>query len=246
MIGIRRARLTDIEGIADVVKDVWEQDILTDVCGAQTEGDLPALWVATDEADGPHPADRRHPAELVGFVSAFLTVGASGLRRWEIDLVAVRQDSQGQGLGTQLIRRICEVGASNEVSLARALIRVENIASQRVFEKVGFTTDGQLHHLLLWTPEPGAVPIPCFPGLTLLPVDTLTYRGLWIEGLEKLTASKQRSVIEAARAIVARDGRLNTGTLIPVEKQHLLAMDLRNEAKIHGEYYWFVKPGGET
>jgi ribosomal protein S18 acetylase RimI-like enzyme len=237
VIQVREAGATDLKGIGDVVKGVWDQEILPDVCRAQMENDACALWVA---------ADRSAWGAVVGFVSAFATVDVNGHRRWELDLVAVRQDSHGQGIGTQLINRAYEVGASNEVSLARALIRVENAASQRAFEKAGFTTDGQGYYLMLWAPKPGAISVPCLEGVALLPVDTLTYRGLWIEGLEKVTANEQRSIIEAARGIIARDGRLNTGALIPAVKEHLVTIDLLNEATIHGEYYWFLKPAPET
>jgi GNAT superfamily N-acetyltransferase len=232
--------LSDIAGIAEIVRGVWAQDILPGVCEVQIADNSAALWVAIIESDG------QQTREVAGFVSAFVTVDAAGHRRWEIDLVAVRPDSQGQGIGTQLIRRVCEVGADKEVSLTRALIRVENEASQRAFEKAGFTTDRQTHYLMLWTPEPGAISVPCLEGVALLPVDTLTYRGLWIEGLERVTANERRSIIKAARATIAREGRLNTGALIPASKKHVVTLDLRNEATIHGEYYWFLKPGPET
>jgi L-amino acid N-acyltransferase YncA len=245
VIQIRKARALDIEGIADVVKDVWEQQILPDVCEAQIVGASSALWVATDDADE-YPAGERHAGAVIGFVSAFLTADAWGHRRWEVDLVAVRQDGQGQGLGTQMISRVCKAGESNGISLARALIRAENTASQRAFRNAGFTTDGQLHHLLLWSPKPGAVSMPRIEGIILLSAETLTYRGLWIDGLENVTPNEQRSVVAAARAMIARDRRLNTGAVIPQDREHHLAVDVRSEASIHGEYLWFVKPHSRT
>ncbi len=51
MINLRRATSTDTKGIAAVVYDVWEQDILTDVCAAQIKDDTCALWVAADNDD---------------------------------------------------------------------------------------------------------------------------------------------------------------------------------------------------
>jgi L-amino acid N-acyltransferase YncA len=252
VIRVRRARLSDTEGIADVAKAVWGQDILSDVCEAQIEGNASALWVATEEADRRHPADDPQPGTVIGFGSAFLTLGARGHRRWEVDLVAVRQDNQGQGLGTQLIGQVCEAGESHGVSLARALIRVENVASQRAFENAGFTTDGQVHKLLLWGPGRGDdVPRKRHEGkrggsiyasdVALLPIDTLTYRGLWIEGLTSVCTREQRLALKTARAIVAREQLDNTGALIPLEEASCLATDVREEAIVHGEYHWFVK-----
>ncbi len=254
MIHIREARTTDIEGIADVAKDVWEQHILRGVCEAQVEDGSSALWVAASAVDSRHPAAERRPEEVIGFISTFLTLDASDRRRWEIDLVAVRQGSQGRGLGTRLIRQACELGESNEVSLTRALVRVENIASQRAFEKAGFTSDGQVHRLVLWNPRRGDSvspgesrlkrSVPTYGGnVVLLPVDTLMYRGLWIEGLTSVSAEEQRLVVKTARASIAREHRDNTGALIPVREESYLATDLREEGGVHGEYTWFIRSG---
>ncbi|MBL7062706.1 MAG: GNAT family N-acetyltransferase [Anaerolineae bacterium] len=232
MTNFRRATPTDTKGIATVVYDVWAQDILTDVCAAQIQDDTCALWVAADKDD------------IAGFVSAFLTVCKDGDRRWEVDLVAVRRASQGQHLGQRLVAKACQDARMHNVSVARAIVRVDNIASQRTFENAGFTTDWAIHKLLLWTPKSSDNPIDVANSVALLPMDTLTYRGLWIEGLtwEGLTTAEQRQAIRAARSMVAKDGRLNAGALIPIDEEHLLATDLRDEARVHGEYYWFIKP----
>ncbi|MFO7741865.1 MAG: GNAT family N-acetyltransferase [Anaerolineae bacterium] len=227
MISLRSATAADIEGIATVVRDVWKQAILPDVCSAQIEDNTRALWVATEDE------------EVAGFASAFLTAVAD-TRRWEIDLVAVRRASQGRGLGTRLIRRMCEAGQRHDVSLARALIRVENVASQRAFENAGFTTDARVHRLFLWPPQPGTAPRAHPAAVALLPVDTLTYRGLWIEGLTSVPAEEQHRAIEAARSMIAREVRANTGAVIPVDEEHLLSPDLREDAAMHGKYYWFT------
>jgi hypothetical protein len=186
-----------------------------------------------------------------------LTVDASGQSRWEVDLVAVRSDNQGQGLGTQLISHICGAGESSEVSLARALIRVGNTASRRAFENVGFTTDGQVHQLVLWSPRRGDSvsqdesevkrSASVFVGnVALLPVDTVMYRGLWIEGLTAGCTEEQREALKTAHDIIGREHRDNIGALIPVEEASRLATDLRDGGVVHGEYTWFVKPGGKT
>ncbi|MEA3375628.1 MAG: GNAT family N-acetyltransferase [Chloroflexota bacterium] len=227
MISLRSATGADIEGIATVVRDVWKQAILPDVCRAHIEDNTHALWVATEDE------------EVAGFASAFLTAVAD-TRRWEIDLLAVRRASQGQGLGTHLIERISEAGQPLGVSLTQALIRVENVASQRAFENAGFTTDARVHRLFLWPPEPGAAAGPCPGAVALLPVDTLTYRGLWIEGLASVPPEAQHRAVAAARSMIAREGHANTGAVIPVDEEHLLSPDLREDAAMHGEYYWFT------
>ncbi len=227
MISLRSATGADIEGIATVVREAWKQAILPDVCRAHIEDNTHALWVTTEDG------------EVAGFASAFLTVVGDS-RRWEIDLLAVRRASQGQGLGTHLIGRVSEAGQQLGVSLTRALIRVENVASQRAFEEAGFTTDARVHSLFLWPPQPGAAAHPCPGAVTLLPVDTLTYRGLWIEGLASVPSESQRCVVETARSRVAEENRANAGAVIPVDRASLLAPGLCEDAVMHGEYYWFT------
>ena len=227
MIHLSKATLADIDGIAAVVDGVWQQDILPGVCAAQIETDTAALWVAKEKD------------EVLGFMSAFVTVNAQGRRRWEMDLVAVRSTRQGEGLGQRLIARVWQEGGKQDCHLARALIHVDNAPSQRAFEKARFATDRRVYHLLLWPPALGAEPARCPDGVSLIPVDTVTYRGLWIEGLEDLESDWQRLVVSTARARVARENRLNTGAIIPAEAA--LVPELRNQATLQGEYQWFVK-----
>ena len=228
MISLRSAEAADVEGIAAIVQDVWGHDVLRAVCRAQIGDDASALWVAAEDG------------EIAGFLSAFLTV-AGDRRRWEVDLIAVRRASQGQGLGTRLIRRACEVGRLPAASLTRALIRVENVPSQKAFENAGFATDGRRHRLFVWPPEPGEETHSYAGPVDLLPVDTLTYRGLWIEGLTSVPAEKQRHAVKAARSIVFEKGRANAGAVIPADEESRLASDLRDQARMHGEYHWFER-----
>ncbi len=234
MTRIRRARLTDLGGIAEIVQDVWEQDILPDVCEGQIEDDAAALWVAEEHSS------------VVGFVSAFLTLGGRGNRRWEIDLIAVTPASRRQGLGQRLIARAFRDGRRHDAAAARAIVRVNNISSQRTFEKAGFATDGDVYHVMLWSPKPGDAPALTTKGLPCVPVDTLVYRGLWIEDLTGLPQTEQRSIVKTARAMAAREQRLNTGALIRADKEYLLVADLRAKAKMHGDYYQYIKPIRET
>jgi len=229
VIRVTRAVASDVEGIGAVVHEVWKLEILSDVCRAQIESDASALWVA------------RNGDDVLGFVSAFLTRSRAGRRRWEIDLLAVRPASQGQGLGQRLIRRAWEDGERRGAALARAAIRVENLPSQKAFEKTGFSTDGRIHHLFLWDPQSGAVPHRSPDPVLLVSVETLTYRGLWIEGLERVSWSKQRLAVRTARARVASERRLNTGALVPHGDVAILAPDLRDQAHVQGRYCWFVR-----
>ncbi|MBN1979303.1 MAG: GNAT family N-acetyltransferase [Anaerolineae bacterium] len=231
MIAIRKATLADVPGIEAVVRETWKQDILPDVCKAQTRCQACALYVAAKGDD------------VAGFVSAFLTVDKDGKRRWEVDLLAVRPASQGQRLGQQLVEAACTDERARDTPLARAAIHVDNVASQKTFENAGFKTDGEIHRLLTWTPAQDNGPIVYGGSVTLIPVDTLTYRGLWLEGLTayNVDVEEQRKAVMMARSIIAWEGRHNTGAMTPAIGSHRLAADLRDAAEMHGEYRWFVR-----
>jgi N-acetylglutamate synthase-like GNAT family acetyltransferase len=231
MTTLREALPTDIPGIAAVVSKVWEQDILPDVCKTQMESDTASLWVAVEGDD------------VVGFISAFLTVGQHAKRRWEVDLLAVSPEGRGQRLGQRLVESICHDSRARQAHVTRAAIRIDNVASQKTFKNAGFATDWEVHKLFLWTP---ALEGPNIYGgdVVFVPVDTVTYRGLWLEGLTsgKASESEQRSALRIARAIIAWEERLNTGAMVATSEEHLLSFDLRGEATVHGKFYWFIKP----
>lgn len=228
MIHIRRAMPADQAGVERIVNDVWGQDVRDVAFRAHLQAETHGLWVA--EAQG----------EVVGFVSAFITLARDGQTRWEIDLIAVEPAYQGQGIGRELIAKTYQDGQVRAADLARALIRVDNLPSQRAFSRVGFSSDGEIYQLLIWTPQPGAE-CPCPDWVALLPVDALTYRGLWIEGLESLSRQDQRRALEVARAVAAAESCDNTGTVFPARQVEHLPPPLRAEADLQGSYYWFSK-----
>ena len=223
---IRQARPDDIPGIAVVVRQVWDQALLPDVCVSQIQQKNSALWVAA--------IDER----VVGFVSAFVTVGADGLRRWEVDLLAVLAESRGQRLGQRLVDLICR-DAPRDVAMARAIIHEDNRASQITFERAGFAKNGRRYAFLLWPPDSDGVPV--YEGaVNLIPVDTVTYRGLWIEGLDEVDSQAQRQAVTAARTLVGRGGRSNAGALVP-EDEARLDDSVRQAAERVGVYQQFYR-----
>jgi hypothetical protein len=103
--------------------------------------------------------------------------------------------------------------------------------------------DRRVHKLFLWLPQLVEDHIAPPHQVRLLPVNTLIYRGLWIEGLTVAGVSEdeQRRAVAVARALIAQQDRLNTGTLISVENENRLANDVRAMATVHGEYHWWQK-----
>jgi hypothetical protein len=129
------------------------------------------------------PAHTTHVAvdasnQVVGFVDAFATTAANGEQRWEIDLLAVHPVCQGQKIGQRLVDA---AWASCPASSARALVQVANMACQGALRRCGFQTDGQIFQLMVSSPQMGSV-VPVPAGAHLVEVDTLTYRGVWLEG----------------------------------------------------------------
>ena len=81
-----------------------------------------------------------------------------------------------------MIKEALTYGSNFGVRWAKASIRIDNYASQRAFFKAGFTTDAQVRNLFIWDPLACQSTTNVPETVHLIPVDTLMYRGLWIEG----------------------------------------------------------------
>ncbi len=221
---IRPATTDDADGI---LGDVWQESLLGHVFVDHLSSSSHVTLVAID-------------AEITGFVSAFTISGANP--RFELDLVAVRPAEQGMGIGTHLVKEALLYGEQLGASLAGASIRTDNLASQRAFSRAGFETDSLRRTLLLWEPvfANGATDQP--QEAEIIPVDTFTYRGLWLEGLETLGISGQRAVVQCAQDRTAKEGRLNAGAFVADSCGDGLASDLRTNATVHGTYHRWERP----
>lgn len=123
-----------------------------------------AEQIAALEADpGQYAWVAEEGDHIVGYVSAFPTHSLAA-SRWEVDELAVHPQAQGRGIGTALVARALAVGAQQSgLHEARALVAVDNLASQRVFVKNGFRAVDRVHLLAYRTsgraprvPRPGA------------------------------------------------------------------------------------------
>ena len=225
MLDIRLANPDDAQAIHLILQETWGDSLLFDVFMDQISSPEHQVFVAMDNG------------EIVGFLSAFLV--PSTTPRWEIDLIIVRSTSQGKGIGTSLIEEALTYGSNLKVPWATASIRIDNYASQRAFSKTGFTTEAQVRSLFLWDPSACEF-TPDVPEIVhLISVDTLTYRGLWIEGLieSRLPVKEQHNVIRAAQNQVFHEHRLNTGLFIPDSFKQNIAPDLLTSATNHGQYH---------
>ena len=225
MSDVRLAQVDDAEAIHLILQETWGESLLFDVFADHISSPEHQGFVAVGAG------------EVVGFLSAFLV--SSPIPRWEIDLIIVHSANQGKGIGTSLIQEALTYGTHLGVHLAKASIRIYNYASQRAFSKVGFTTDAQVRSLLLWNPLAFKFVVSVPETVYFIPVDTLTYRGLWIEGFveSQLSQQVQRDVIRTAQSRVFDEDRLNTGMFIPDSFKHIIAPDLLTTATNHGQYH---------
>jgi ribosomal protein S18 acetylase RimI-like enzyme len=181
---------------------------------------------------------------VAGFVVAFPTRAVRG-PGWEIDLLAVHPDHQGQGIGTALITA-ARASSPDPSASQRAVVSTANAASARAFRRAGFQPDPVPCRLLRYTihgrhPRPPVVAgtgrittvrtkapveldslllvvetddVPCGQA-ELLPVQTLLYRGAWIESISACSTAARavlaHAVVEHAKAATWDE----VGSLVP-------------------------------
>lgn len=228
MVEIRPAQVDDVAGIAAVIQDVWDDDIDQTNCQNLIDRKIQSVHVVMDQA------------EVAGFVSGFLTTSHEGIRRWEVDLIAIRKQNQRQGLAPQLLAAAWQDALAHDVQFARGLIHIDNIPSQRSFARDGYQVDETVLGMYLWD---GAEQVAAYPEEAiahLIPVETLTYRGLWLENLahSKFNDATRQQIVAAARHQVATENRSNTGGLIPANQ----TLPITETATLFGQYQWWVKP----
>ena len=229
MLDIRLADADDAQAIHLILKEVWGESLLFDVFIESISSSLHQVLVAVEDG------------EIAGFLSAFLVAGQSP--RWEIDILAARPKSQAKGIGTSLIKETLIRGSKLGAHQARAVIRVGNDASQRAFSNTGFATDSQARKLLLWEPSACESVNSTPKAVHLIPVNTLTYRGLWIEGFcgVQLPLIEQHNVICSARSRIFHENRLYTGMFVPDDLKEIIASELETVATYGGQYHWWER-----
>ncbi|MXV78136.1 GNAT family N-acetyltransferase [Candidatus Poribacteria bacterium] len=230
MSDIRLAQPDDAEAIHRILQETWGESLLFDVFMDHISSSEHQVFVAVEFS------------EVVSFLSAFLV--SSSTPHWEIDLIIVRSASQGKGIGTSLIEEALVYGSNLGVDWAKASIRIDNYASQHTFSKVGFTTDAQVRSLFIWDPLFCEFSTDVAENVRLIPVNTLLYRGLWIDGFfeSQLSLKEQHDVIRTARNSIFHENRLNTGMFIPDSFKRTLAPDLLTTATNFGQYHRWEYP----
>jgi GNAT superfamily N-acetyltransferase len=167
---IRPAEVPDTEMLARIKGVVWEQEDedINHIAYALGFTNRVTHIALNDET----------PA---GFVDGFLTISAAGEPRWEVDLLAVHPDYRRQGLAAQLIKANIEAGKEHGATLARGLVAYGNLPAEKSFAQCGFQPDNFISTLYIaYTSQVNTLKARRV-GAHFIPVQTFSYRGLWIE-----------------------------------------------------------------
>lgn len=226
---IRYAEASDAAAIADLKQAAWPDEPPPD----------PAYYAHVIQKPGHATQLAAVGDRALGFIDGFLTLAADGTRRWEVDLLAVHPAARQRGLGRSLVAACTTAGLAMGAAYARALIHVENTASQRTFARCGYRQEDR--HCRLFVMSDGTDDgSPAPPDAHLIPVTTLNYRGLWVEG------NRSAAALGAARAIRARHGWDVVGTVIPLANADALSAAAAVGYATVGDYAWwrFDGPAG--
>ncbi len=119
---------------------------------------------------------------VVGFADCFLTVSGEDEIRLELDLLGVHPSARGRGAGRQLVRSSIELARRLDVASIRALVAADNVVMQRLCAALQFQRETGSCALFVRSPTPTAAAQRNPAAACLIPVETLTYSGIWIEG----------------------------------------------------------------
>lgn len=172
--------------------------------------------------------------QVVGFVDAFETTSSTGMPRWEIDLLAVNPAFQGQGLGKQLTLAATEASQRRNRTLARGLVAVNNIASQRTFASCGYESDQIEHGLYIYTDTDDLIEPVITSPKNMISVSTLRYQGLWIE--ESWTTEQ----LKLAQQLKEYSQQDVVGAVVPSHEAESIENVLKSGFSLVGHYHWWT------
>ena len=126
-MGITRASSRDAQAIVAVKDKVWPENhtAADDIAAVIEQPDHVTLIARFDD-------------QPVGFVDGFTTLAQDGTCRWEVDLLAVYPAYTRRGIAHALVEASTEAGRQMGATVARGLVEVNNIASQRTFAGCGY------------------------------------------------------------------------------------------------------------
>ena len=223
---IRSATVNDAEAIGGIIKAVWPE---SEINIGRIESVIRNVEHSTMVA--------RVEGVLVGFVDGFMTTTAEGARRWEVDLLAVHPEYQRRGIAAALIMANTQEGQQRGTALARGLVAIDNVGSQKSFARCGYEVDETICALMVSASrshEPlGQIEI---TKASIFEVHTMNYTGLWIEG-----ERSPRSLKQGKHQLATTDYDL-VGAVIHEDEEELIEESQEIGYESVGRFQWWLRP----
>ena len=218
---IRRATTDDAGVIASLAADALETQIDADSPRVHKILNAGLTFVAT------------HNEAIVGFASGFYTLDRHGSRRYELDLLAVALDARGRGIGGRLVEANLFAAGDSKPQLIRALVRSDNRSMQRLCRRHSFAVLPRKYELFVAVPRSVVRKTQKHQAL-LIPVETLNYSGIWLEG------ELSQAAINVALSQAAQSDMSTIGAVIPSDASLAIELLRRNSFENVGEYDWWT------
>jgi ribosomal protein S18 acetylase RimI-like enzyme len=223
---VRSATVEDAEAIGGIIKAVWpDSEINIGRIESVIRNTNHSTMVASIEG------------VLAGFVDGFMTTSVDSSRRWEVDLLAVDPQYQRRGIAGSLVIANTQEGFQRGATLARGLVAVDNVGSQKSFERCGYKLDGTICDLFVCTSRSHGSPEQIeITTASIFAVQTMNYSGLWIEG-DRVPKSFEQGKLQLATT----DCDL-VGAVIPENDQELIQESQKIGYERVGRFQWWLRP----
>ncbi|MBZ0294986.1 MAG: GNAT family N-acetyltransferase [Anaerolineae bacterium] len=172
--------------------------------------------------------------QLIGFVDGFMTQISSQEPRWEVDLLGVHPDYRGRGMATALVKKSTQFGKQAGAHSGRCLIAAGNTGSEKAFAHSGYQSAAEAGWLYVFSEDQAPPVMEQAIGLRLIPVQTLNYRGLWIEDVFSPACLAAGAAERIQRQVDV------AGAVIPESSGDSIAAAEKLGFKLVGQYrYWY-------
>lgn len=215
----RRAEPLDSGSIADLIQQTWGNAVAPAWIEELLANSSHVVWIALT-VDG----------QCAGFCASFMTRDMTGTLRWEIDLLAVHPLARRRGIGRALVAKCVAEGWRRHAAVQRALISIDNEPSGRCFAANRFVPEAPCD-LWVGAPRPPQIRQRDVDGGHLISVDTLTYRGVWLE------SRFDEAALHAAHEKALTEGRTVVGAVISVGS---LTAAIEQDLTHVDRYCWWV------
>ena len=173
-------------------------------------------------------------SRVVGFADYFLTVSQDDEIRLEFDLLAVHPTARGRGIGRRLVHAGIEQAGRLGAASIRALVAVDNHAMQRLGAAHQFQRSKERFALFVSARYPRSPSCANNVQACLIPVETLTYAGIWIEGAVSQAAIDNALFIASARKLTT------VGAVVSSQDAVAAALFRANHFDCLDKYHWWT------